>query len=110
MTQYSLEKTGQIKQEDGMERDENFRFPIGTIVQHFKREMITDEERASNKYLYRIMDYAEHTETGEMLMIYQALYGDFRTYARPLRMFMSEVDREKYPDVKQKYRFEEVKI
>ena len=91
-----------------MERDKDFRFPIGTIVQHFKCEMITDEERAANMYLYRIIDYAEHTETREMLTIYQALYGDFRTYARPVEMFMSEVDREKYPDVKQRYRFEEV--
>ena len=91
-----------------MERDKEFRFPIGTIVQHFKREMITDEERAANMYLYRIIDYAEHTETREMLTIYQALYGDFRTYARPVEMFMSEVDREKYPEVKQKYRFEEL--
>ena len=91
-----------------MERDKDFRFPIGTIVQHFKREMIMDEERAVNMYLYRIIDYAEHTETREMLTIYQALYGDFRTYARPVEMFMSEVDRDKYPDVKQRYRFEEV--
>ena len=91
-----------------MERGKDFRFPIGTIVQHFKREMITDEELAANMYLYRIIDYAEHTETREMLTIYQALYGDFRTYARPVEMFMSEVDREKYPDVKQRYRFEEV--
>ena len=97
-----------LEHEKIMKRDKEFRFPIGTIVQHFKREMITDEERASNMYLYRITDYAEHTETGEMLTIYQELYGDFRTYARPVEMFMSEVDREKYPDVKQKYRFEVV--
>lgn len=75
----------------------------GDIVKHFKREW---ESQESTKYLYKVLAVAEHTETGEMLVVYQALYAPFKICARPYEMFMGEVDREKYPQVKQRYRFE----
>ena len=80
---------------------------VGDIVRHFKREWVSQE---TSEYLYKVIAFAQHTETGEKLVIYQAMYASFKICARPYAMFMSEVDREKYPEIRQKYRFEKVEV
>lgn len=68
---------------------------IGGIYRHFK----------GNRY--KVLMEATHSETRERMVVYQALYGDFGVYVRPYDMFLSPVDREKYPQVTQAWRFEE---
>ena len=87
----------------------------GTRLKHFKRELLTEVElqERPNMYTYEYLGTVTHSETKEQLVLYKALY-DFdennnpKLFVRPYEMFMSEVDHDKYPSIKQKYRFEEI--
>lgn len=67
---------------------------IGGIYKHFKGDH------------YLVEDIVYHSETKEKMVLYRALYGSGKKYVRPYEMFLEKVDRVKYPQVKQEYRFE----
>lgn len=67
---------------------------INRVYRHFKGDY------------YIVVDIANHSETGEQYVLYRKLYGDGSLCIRPINMFLSEVDHDKYPNVEQKYRFE----
>ena len=67
---------------------------VNGIYKHFKGDY------------YIVLDVAIHSETKDKYVVYRGLYGENELYIRPIDMFLSEVDHNKYPNVKQKYRFE----
>ena len=99
----NIEKENQKEKIATEQRD----FAVGDIVRHFKREWVSEK---TSEYLYKILAFASHTETGEKLVIYQGMYSPFKICARPYDMFMSKVDKKKYPDIKQEYRFEKIQV
>lgn len=70
----------------------------GKLVRHFKGKF------------YMVVGIAQHTETSEELVIYKAMYGDYKIYARPIDMFLSKVDKIKYPEADQEYRLEFIEL
>ncbi len=67
---------------------------VGRVYRHFKGDY------------YLVEAVAQDSETGEACVVYRKLYGDGGLWVRPLKMFLSRVDKEKYPQVQQEYRFE----
>ena len=73
---------------------ENRQTPVaGQIYKHFKGN------------LYKVLAVAVHTESEEKLVVYQSVENPDRVFARPLEMFMSDIDRFRYPLIRAKYRF-----
>lgn len=70
----------------------------GKLVRHFKGKF------------YMVLGVAQHTETSEELVLYKAMYDDYKVYARPIDMFLSKVDKIKYPEVDQEYRLEFIEL
>lgn len=71
---------------------------VGKVYRHFKGN------------LYLVEGIATHTETEEKMVVYRALYGDCSLYVRPYDMFVEKVNKIKYPDVVQEYRFQLIEI
>lgn len=67
---------------------------VNRVYRHFKGDC------------YLVVDVARHSETGEDYVVYRKLYGDGGLWVRPLAMFLEPVDKKKYPDAGQEFRFE----
>ena len=68
----------------------------GEFYKHFKGQ------------LYQVRALAENSEDNTPMVVYQAMYAPFKIWVRPLSMFLEKLDKEKYPDAAQEYRFERI--
>ena len=91
-------------------------FDNALYLKHFKRETL-DVPNNDTKYIYKLLSVSTHSETKALLVNYEAMYEDeskgiklFHICSRPIEMFISRVDTNKYPNIKQKYRFEIISI
>lgn len=89
----------------------DFRMNAQNAAQYYKENMIGKRYRHFKGGIYIVTDIAVHSETARLMVIYKNFNDDSKincTWARPLAMFLSEVDKEKYPDAKQEFRFEQI--
>lgn len=101
----------QLAQEAAAEFKKSRQFEVGDIVKHFKRELIPQGDRAHNtQYLYEIVSPCAHScgDFSNEYVVYRALYHPYDTFIRHRGDFISKVDKEDYPEIKQEYRFEKL--
>ena len=77
-----------------------------SAAEHYKKMMVGKRYKHFKGTIYIVTDIAVHSETAELMVIYKSFDNPGLVWARPMTMFLSEVDHEKYPDVKQTFRFE----
>lgn len=82
------------------------KFKDGTLVRHFKYYKLPQASREAHEKEYQILAHAVETETGKTMVVYRELSATQRVFVRWADSFYSEVDRNKYPDALQDYRFE----
>ena len=103
------------KNNDTLSRDEDYLKELKALYKKLTRRPIPEPNEIYRHFkgnYYKIIAVGHHSETGEQMVVYydtsKKVSSPSNPCIRPLEMFMSEVDREKYPDVEQKYRFEKV--
>ena len=90
--------------------------PLSVIFFYFRKDKVMRKIKKNTIYRhfkgnnYLVLDIVYNTDTDEEMVLYKSLYEDCKSYVRPLSIFASEVDHEKYPNIKQKYKYVEIKV